>query len=160
MVSLIWSPAASVAFTRRLTKAPGGAVNVTLNRPPPAAVTVAGCQVVPPLTDTATVAPVILDAGARCRCPTVSWSCCCPGGATPSTAIPLTPYSRVIIGCTAHRCVPLMQIHPAGRLAPGLRAVCHVHTVRLVVDRRERRPGRVAVSTNLITPGVLPSSAC
>src|ERR1700683_2169580 len=64
MVSLIWSPAASVAFTRRLTKAPGGAVNVTLNRPPPAAVTVAGCQVVPPLTDTATVAPASRITGA------------------------------------------------------------------------------------------------
>src|SRR5947209_2893342 len=58
MVSEIELPAASVALTRSVTSTPAGAEYAMWNCPPPAAVSVAGSQVIPSLKDTWAGAPV------------------------------------------------------------------------------------------------------
>ena len=141
-MSEIDPPAASLAVTRSVTRAPGGAVNAARNWPAPWLVTVAGCQCAPPSKDTAAVAPVTADARDNWRCPAVKLRTCGPAGAMPRSPRPCTWYSRVIIGCTAHRWVATIsfwplerkQIQEAGTRAAGSRWDRQVHTVRLAGD--------------------------
>ena len=135
-------PRVSEALARNVTRAPGGAVNVARNWPAPWRVTVAGVQCAPPSKDTATVAPVTAAAGDSWRCPAVMSMTCGPAGAVPRSPRPCTRYSRVIIGCTAHRRVKTSRLAPqirrttqeAGTRAAGSRRDRQVQTVRLAGD--------------------------